>query len=100
LSDLPQYSTQEGCLAHADYTWQLKTSTVKVYTDYNQYGLSLELPPSVLAFDNDGNDNYRWRSGAQYALDFESIDQLSLLTMSQPRDYGKLNFQAGMKLYF
>ena len=79
LSDLPQYVRQEGFLAHADYTWKQKTSLIKMYTDYNQYPLSLDLPPITLTFDNDGNDNYRWRSGAQYSVDFESVDQLSLL---------------------
>ncbi len=80
LSGLPQYVNQEGYLVHADYTWQLETSSIKVYTDYNHYPLSLDLPPITLDFDNDGNDNYRWRSGAQYSLEFESVDQLSLLT--------------------
>ena len=79
LSDLPQYVRQEGFLAHADYTWQLNKSPLKVYTDYNHYPLSLDLPPIALSFDNNGNDNYRWRSGAQYSVEFESVDQLSLL---------------------
>jgi outer membrane receptor for ferrienterochelin and colicins len=79
LSGLPQYVRQDGFLAHADYTWQLNTSSLKVYTDYNQYPLTLDLPPITLGFDNDGNDNYRWRSGAQYSVEFESVDQLSLL---------------------
>jgi len=80
LPDMREYVYQDGFLAHADYKWQMESSSLKVYTDYNQYAPSLELPPVVLAFDNDGNDNYRWRSGAQYSLDVEAIDHLSLLT--------------------
>ena len=79
LSDLPQYLRQEGFLVHADYTWKLNTSALKVYTDYNQYPLSLDLPPITLRFDNNGNDNYRLRSGVQYSVEFKSVDQLSLL---------------------
>ena len=79
LPELFAYVRQEGYLAHADYTWQLSTSSLKLYTDYNQYAPSLELPPVVLAFDHDANDNYRWRSGAQYSLDFKAVSDLSLL---------------------
>ena len=90
LSDLPQYVVQKGHLLHTDYTWQFSRSSVKVYTDYNQYPLTLELPPISLAFDNDGKDNYRWRTGIQYSLGFESLENLRLLigTEHEKRNVG------------
>jgi len=79
LSELPQVSSLEGTLAHIDYTWRLRTSELKVYTDYNQYPLDFHVPPVVLSFADEKDNSYRWRSGARYALDVEAVERLSLL---------------------
>ena len=79
LYDLAQFLSQDGYLAHVDYSWKWDTSELNVYTDYNNYTLAFDFGLTHLIFDDDGKDNYRWRSGVRYSMDFASLDGLNLL---------------------
>jgi len=79
LNELPQFLNHEGYLAHADYRWKWDTSELNVYTDYNNYTPTFDFNITQLIFDDDGKNNYRWRSGVRYSTDITSIDGLNLL---------------------
>jgi outer membrane receptor protein involved in Fe transport len=80
LYDIPLFVTNEGYLVHGDYQWQFDSSYLKVYADYSKYALKFDQGFTIAAFDNDGNDNNRWRAGLQFSYDFETVEGLSLLT--------------------
>jgi len=79
LNDLPQFLSHEGYLAHADYSWKWDASELNVYTDYNNYTPTFDFAITHLIFDDDGKDNYRWRSGVRYSTDIPSLDGLNVL---------------------
>jgi len=61
---------QTGYLIHADNTWKFDDSKVTVFSDYNRFLFTFKsynlLGVGVdggFRFDDDGQENYRWRSG-------------------------------------
>ncbi len=79
LNDVPLFVSSEGYLLHGDYTWKSAQSTITTYTDYNKYSISFVDEIDTVRFDDDGENNYRWRIGLQYIQNFESLEGLSLL---------------------
>jgi len=70
-----------GALIHGDYTWHFLKTNLKLFSDYNNFYLKFDTKNLVggttdggFRFDEDGNDNYRWRKGA--TLDYTWSKQL------------------------
>lgn len=63
----------KGYLLHMENTWDFEHSTVKLYSDYNQFYLQF-VSRNLLGlgadggfrFDNNGDQNTRWRTGATF----------------------------------
>ena len=62
-----------GYLFHVDNTWDFDNANIQVYSDYNQFYLQF-VSRNVLGlgsdggfrFDNNGDNNTRWRTGAKF----------------------------------
>jgi len=79
LYDIPLYIAYEGYLLHGDYHWKFDSSSIEVYGDYNNFPITFFRTFDQLRFDDDGEDNYRIRTGLRYLQDFSFIKNLSLL---------------------
>jgi outer membrane receptor protein involved in Fe transport len=72
-----------GYLLHGDYTWRFEKADIKLFSDYNNFYLKFDTKNLVggvtdggFRFENNGHDNYRWRSGS--TVDYAWSKQLRL----------------------
>lgn len=79
LYDIPMYIGYDGYLLHGDYTWNLDSSSVEFYSDYNKFSSTFFRTFDELRFEHNGSDNYRLRTGLKYSNNIQSIKNLSLL---------------------
>jgi outer membrane receptor for ferrienterochelin and colicins len=66
---------QKGYLLHVDQSWDFENSSFQIYSDYNQFNLQF-ISRNLLGlgnnggfrFDNNGDNNTRWRTGATFNI--------------------------------
>ncbi len=73
-----------GYLVHADNSWNFNNIKVNIFSDYNRFSLAFE-SNNVLGvgahggfrFADDGDQNYRWRSGS--SIQYQAASTLNFL---------------------
>lgn len=85
----------KGRLFHYNREWKLNKATVKVYTDYNQFYFEVPTEHLILYndgriyFEDDGDENYRWRSGVSVAYSIKKDMNLFVGVESEKKSTGE-----------
>jgi outer membrane receptor protein involved in Fe transport len=73
-----------GYLVHADNSWNFNNSKVSIFSDYNRFSLTFQSNNLLgvgahggFRFADDGDQNYRWRSGG--SIQYQTTSALNFL---------------------
>ncbi|MDZ4325153.1 MAG: TonB-dependent receptor plug domain-containing protein, partial [Pseudomonas sp.] len=74
--------TYQGALVHVDHSWTMDRTTIKLYSDWNNFYIEMPVKNAIApgvdggAFVRDPRGQYRWRSGA--SLNWNPAAQLNV----------------------